>query len=72
MAGGAGVREQLGEAGKAEGRWGDSEQMCLRTPFWSRFVELGEGWGPCDMESRTLDHPPVFKEPPYYSLGLPW
>lgn len=54
-----GGREQLGEAGKAEGRWGDSEQMCLRTPFWSRFVELGEGWGPCDMRSRTSDHPPL-------------
>lgn len=38
---------------------GDSEQMCLRTPFWSRFVELGEGWGPCYMESWTSDHPPV-------------
>lgn len=62
MAGGAGGREQLGEAkGKQKKEdEGDSEQMCLRTPFWSRFVwNLGKGG---DLVTWKLDirpNPPV-------------
>lgn len=53
-----GWRDTAWVASKAEDGFGESEQMCLGTFFWSRFGELGGNGGDMgDVGSRVTDHP---------------